>query len=60
MIEQFAIHDFALMVSREHVSSHCFHYGDIEAFFYEIFVIYASLKSKNPFVIYQPHIQVEK
>jgi hypothetical protein len=48
------------MVSRKHVSSHCFHYGDIEAFFNENFVIYASLKSKNPFVICQPHIQVEK
>ncbi len=36
------IHDFALMVSSEHVSSHCFLYGDIETFFYESFKIYAN------------------
>jgi hypothetical protein len=42
MIWEFPIHDFALMVSSKHVSSHCFHYGDIEVFFYESFVIYAS------------------
>jgi len=30
------IHDFALMVSSEHVSSHCFFYGDIETFFMKV------------------------
>jgi hypothetical protein len=42
------IHDFALMVRSEHVSSHCFHYGNIEVFLMKVLWFMLVKKVKIP------------